>query len=79
MYPLIKLSAALAARAPAAIMGAPGAIVRKAPNVAVLAANNPVLRICRPGITLGREAMRPASLRNATIDPVNVTPPCAKS
>lgn len=43
VYPLMKLSAAFAASAPAAIMGLPGAIVTKAPIVATLVASSPEL------------------------------------
>lgn len=43
VYPLMKLNAVLAASAPAAIMGLPGAIVIKAPMVAALVASNPEL------------------------------------
>lgn len=75
VYPLVKLSAVLAAKAAAAIMGLPGAMVIKAPMVAALEASKPALMAWRPGKILGREDTRPASLRKATMDPVNVMPP----
>lgn len=63
-------------RQQAAIIGDPGAIMRKVPMVATLRPRRDELRRCLgPGILMGREDMRPASLRNATMEPVNVTPP----
>lgn len=44
VYPLVKLSKVFAARAPAAIIGLPGAIVINAPIVAALAVTRPVFR-----------------------------------
>lgn len=75
MYPLIKLRAALAASAPAAIMGLPGAMVTKAPIVAMLAVNKLELMRCLPGRIEGLEETLPASLRKATMEPVKVMPP----
>ena len=59
----------------AAIKGAPGAMVINAPMVPTLAARRDELIRCRPGSLSGLEDMRPASLRKATTEPVNVTPP----
>ena len=76
VYPFKKLKTVLPARQHAAMIGEPGAKARKAPIVAILAPRREVLRRCRgPGILIGLEDIRPASLRNATTDPVNVTPP----
>lgn len=50
-------------------------MVTNAPIVPALAASRDALIRCRPGSIVGREDMRPASLRNATIEPVNVIPP----
>lgn len=78
VYPFTKLSTALAAKAPAAIIGLPGAMVMKALIVATLVANKPELMTCRPGRMVGRDDMRPASFKNATIEPVKVIPPGIK-
>lgn len=75
VYPFVKLRAAFAARAPAAIIGLPGAMVTKAPIVATFVASKPELRKCRPGKTLGLEDIRPPSFKNATMEPVKVIPP----
>jgi hypothetical protein len=76
VYPFKKLRKAFPAKHPAAIKGAPGAMARKVPKVAMFRPRSEVLSIWRgPGILIGFEDMRPASLRKATIDPVNVTPP----
>jgi hypothetical protein len=75
VYPLMKLSAVFAASAPAAIMGLPGAMVTKAPIVAMLAESKPPLMMCLPGRMVGLEETRPASLRKATMEPVKVIPP----
>ena len=75
VYPLIKLMAVFAARAPAAISGLPGAMVMKAPMVAALAVSRPPLSQWRAGITAGRDAILPESFMNATMDPVKVMPP----
>lgn len=56
-------------------MGLPGAIVTKAPMVAMFDANNPELRKCRPGSIFGFEDILPPSFKNATMDPVKVMPP----
>jgi hypothetical protein len=71
----MKLRAVLAARAPAAIRGAPGAMVTKALMVAMLAVSSPELRMCLPGRMVGLEDTLPASLRKATMEPVKVMPP----
>ena len=73
--PLAKLSAVLPNKQAAPIIGAVGAIVMKAPMVNAFAPNRELLMICLPGSVSGREDTRPASLRKATIEPVNVTPP----
>src|SRR5271154_3951056 len=79
VQPLAKLRIELAARQVAAMAGAPGAIVTNAPIVATLAPRREALIRCLPGRTIGREDKRPPSLRNATMDPVNVTPPAHTS
>jgi hypothetical protein len=76
--PLRKLSTVFAARHVAATAGAPGAMATNAPMVATLAPRSDEFTRCRPGRTFGREDMRPASLRKATIEPVKVTPPMHK-
>ena len=76
VYPFKKLRTAFPARHPAAINGAPGAMVINVPIVAILRPKRELLRAWRgPGSLIGFEDMRPASLRNATIEPVKVTPP----
>jgi hypothetical protein len=75
VYPLMNDSAVLAARAPAAIMGEPGAMVTKAPMVATLVASRLEFRRCRPRKMSGFDDMRPASFIKATMDPVKVMPP----
>ena len=47
----------------------------KVPIVARLVPRRVLFTMCRPGRTSGRDDMRPASFKNATIEPVNVTPP----
>jgi len=71
--PFAKLRAVFATRQVAAMAGAPGAIVMKAPIVATLAPSNVLLIRCLPGRIVGREDILPASFMNATILPVNVT------
>jgi hypothetical protein len=73
--PLAKLSAVFADKQTAATAGAPGAMVKNAPMVPALAASRLELIKCLPGRIVGREDILPASLRNATIEPVNVMPP----
>ena len=73
--PFKKLSTVLVPRHAAAIIGAPGAMATKAPIVPTLAASSDEFIRCRPGSCKGFEDIRPASLRNATTEPVNVTPP----
>lgn len=76
VYPFKKLNIVLPARQQAAMMGEPGAKARKVPIVAMLAPRRELFTKCRgPGILIGLEDMRPASLKNATTEPVNVTPP----
>lgn len=77
--PFKKLSTVLPAKHAAATAGAPGAIVMKAPIVAILAPRRDVLIRCRPGSTKGFDDIRPASLRAATTEPVKVIPPIEKS
>lgn len=79
VYPLMNDRAVLADRHAAAMAGAPGAMVTKAPIVPALAASNDELMRCLPGRTVGREDIRPASLRKATSEPVNVIPPGIRS
>lgn len=71
----MKLSKAFAPRKPAATIGTLGADVTNAAIVAMLVANSPPLMICRPGRASGLEDIFPASLKKATMEPVNVTPP----
>ena len=73
--PLMKLSAALAPRYAAAINGIFGAKLTNAPMVSRFAPSSELLMRCRPGSARGLEDILPASLKKATTDPVNVTPP----
>jgi hypothetical protein len=73
--PLMKLSNAFAPRNVAARSGVAGAILRKPAMVSALAPNSELFTRCRLGKSKGLDAMRPASLKKATIDPVNVIPP----
>jgi hypothetical protein len=75
VYPFKKLRAVLAPRHVAAIAGEPGAIETKAPIVAKLEPNKVELTKCRPGRICGLDDIRPANFRNATREPVKVTPP----
>jgi hypothetical protein len=75
VYPFKKLSRVFAPRQAAAIPGLAGAKVTNAPIVATLVPSKVELRRCRPGRTSGLDDMRPASFKNATIEPVKVTPP----
>ena len=59
----------------AAMAGDAGAIVTKAPIVAILLPSKVELITCRPGRIVGRDDMRPANFMKATIEPVKVTPP----
>ena len=79
MKPLMKLSKALAPRKPAATTGTLGADVTNAAMVATFVAKSPLLMIWRPGRARGLEDIFPASLKKATMDPVNVTPPIKPS
>ena len=65
----------LAPRKEAATKGVEGAIDKKPAMVAALAPNKVVLTRCLPGRVRGLLDSLPASLRKATMDPVNVIPP----
>ena len=71
----MKLSTVLAPKYAAATRGTVGAAERNAPMVNTFAPNRVELITWRPGSMSGLDDMRPASFRNATIEPVNVTPP----
>lgn len=89
--PLMKLNSALVERNAAATIGADGAMVKNPawPDrqiarhmklkvraiVSPLSPNKVLLTRCFPGSARGFDAIRPASLRNATIEPVKVIPP----
>lgn len=75
MNPWIKLSIALTPRKPAATRGTDGAIATNAPIEAIFAPNRDPLMRCFPGSCSGREDMRPANFKNATMEPVKVMPP----
>lgn len=75
VYPFKKLSAVFAPKHVAAMTGDAGAMVTKAPIVAILLPSRVELIKCRPGRIVGREDIRPASFINATMEPVKVTPP----
>jgi hypothetical protein len=75
VYPFRKLSIVLAPRKEAATKGVEGAIDRKPAMVAAFAPNRVVFTRCLPGRTRGLLDNLPASLRNATMDPVKVIPP----
>ena len=77
--PFVKLRAAFAERQTAAMAGAPGAMVRNAPMVPAFAAKSVEFMMWRPGRTVGREDIRPASFMKATIEPVKVMPPVESS
>ena len=80
VYPFKKLSAAFPAKQAAAIMGAPGAMVKNVPIVAMLRPRRVEFTAWRePGSLIGFEDIFPASFIKATIDPVKVTPPKACS
>ena len=65
----------LAPRKEAATEGVEGAIDRKPAMVAAFAPNKVVFTRCFPGRMRGLLDILPASLRNATMDPVKVIPP----
>lgn len=73
--PLMKLKTAFAPRKPAATIGTDGAIVTKAAMDAMFAPNKELLMRCFPGRVSGLDDMRPANFKNATMEPVKVTPP----
>ena len=77
--PLMKLSIVFAPRYAAATAGTVGAAVTKAAMVNTFAPRSELLIIWRPGSVNGREDILPASLKNATTEPVNVTPPTTYS
>ncbi len=71
----MKLSSVFKPRYPAATAGTAGAALKNPPIVTMFAPSKELLMRCRPGSMSGLDAIFPASLRNATIEPVNVTPP----
>lgn len=73
--PFKKLRIVLAPKKLAATRGVDGAIAMKPAIVRAFAPSREPLTKCFPGSTKGFEDMRPANLRKATTDPVNVTPP----
>jgi hypothetical protein len=75
VYPFKKLRIVLAPRKEAAIKGVEGAIDRKPAMVAAFAPNRVLFTRCLPGRVRGLLDILPASLRNATMDPVKVIPP----
>jgi hypothetical protein len=75
VYPLMKLRTAFPTKHAAPIRGAPGAYARKAPSVATFAPRSVLLMRWRPGSAKGLEDIFAASFKNATMLPVNVTPP----
>ena len=68
----------LAPRKEAATKGVEGAIDKKPAMVAALAPKRVVFTRCFPGRVRGLLDIVPASLRNATMDPVKVIPPSSK-
>jgi hypothetical protein len=75
VYPLMKLSKAFKPKYPAATAGTAGAATKNPPMAARFTPIRELLMRWRPGRVSGRDDIFPASLRKATIDPVNVTPP----
>lgn len=75
VYPFKKLRTAFPVKQAAAIAGEPGAIIRKVPIVAMFAPRREPFTRCLPGSTRGLDDIFPASLKNATIEPVKVMPP----
>jgi hypothetical protein len=71
----MKLSSAFRPRYPAATAGTAGAAAKNPPIAARFIPSKELLTRCRAGSIRGLDDIFPASLRNATIDPVNVTPP----
>ena len=69
VHPFANDRTVFAARQVAAMAGAVGAMVRNTPIVAMLVASMPELMRCRPGRTVGREDIRPASFINARMEP----------
>jgi hypothetical protein len=75
VYPLMKLSKVFKPKYPAATAGTAGAAAKNPPRAArFIPSKEPLIR-CRPGSMRGLDDTFPASLRKATIEPVNVTPP----
>ena len=75
VYPLMKLSTVLAPRKDAATTGVVGIIDKKPAMVNTFAPNRELFTKCPPGSARGLDDIRPASFKNATIEPVNVIPP----
>ena len=75
VYPLMKLSKVFKPKYPAATAGTAGAAAKNPPRAAIFTPSKEPLMRCRPGSIRGRDETFPASLRKATIEPVNVTPP----
>ena len=73
--PLIKLRTVFTPRYAAATAGTIGAAVTNAPIAARFVASSDPLMRCLPGRASGREDILPASFKNATTEPVKVTPP----
>jgi len=71
----MKLSKAFKPKYPAAIAGTAGAAAKNPPKAARFKPSIEPLIRCRPGSVRGLDDIFPASLRNATIEPVKVTPP----
>jgi len=71
----MKLSSVFKPRYAAATVGTVGAAAKNAPIAARFPPSREELMRCRPGSIRGLDDIFPASLRKATIDPVNVTPP----
>lgn len=73
--PLMKLRTVFTPRYAAATAGTIGPAVTNAPMVARFVAKSEPLMRCFPGRARGREDILPASFKNATTEPVKVTPP----
>jgi hypothetical protein len=71
----MKLSSVFKPRNPAATAGTAGAAAKNPPMAARFTPRRELLMRCRPGSIRGLDDTFPASLRKATIEPVNVTPP----
>src|ERR1700730_17409298 len=75
VYPFIKLSRVFNPRYPAATAGTAGAAAKNPPIAARFTPSREPLMRCRAGSIRGLDDIFPASLKKATIDPVNVMPP----